>query len=128
MQRLAPGCSGEAVRGARGAPQEPWARRGRGQGVLGRVLPVPAQNTVYSSFYVAAVVKPSCLFFFFPAFSGRWVTSPRLSGGFLWRWDLVSPTTFYPCGCNHPSPDSLGVFRRHLDGLSEATPSLRRLL
>ena len=55
--------------------------------------------------------------FFFPALSGRWVTSPRLSGGFLWRWDLASPTTFYPCGCNHPSPDSLCVFRRHLEGL-----------
>jgi hypothetical protein len=49
------------------------------------------------------------------------------SGGFLWRWDLASPTTFYPCGSKHPSPDALCVFGRKLEGLSEATPSLRRL-
>src|SRR5712691_10018724 len=39
---------------------------------------------------------------------------------------LSSPTTFYPCGCKHPSPDSLCVFRRLLEGPEEATPSLRR--
>jgi hypothetical protein len=53
---------------------------------------------------------------------------PDWSGGFLWRWDLLSPTTFYPCGLNHPSPDSLCVLRRELEGLWEATPSIRRLL
>jgi hypothetical protein len=37
-------------RGARGAPQEPWARRGRWRGVLRSVLPMPAQNAVYSSY------------------------------------------------------------------------------
>ncbi len=48
------------------------------------------------------------------------------SGGFLGRWDVASPTTFYPCGCNHPSPDSLCVFRREPEGPEEATPSIRR--
>jgi len=32
-----------------GTPQEPWARCGRWRGALGSVLPVPAQNAVYSS-------------------------------------------------------------------------------
>jgi hypothetical protein len=53
---------------------------------------------------------------------------PDHAGGFLWRWDLASPTTFSPCGFKHPSPDALCVFRRQPEGLSEATPSLRRLL
>jgi hypothetical protein len=52
--------------------------------------------------------------------------SPDHSGGFLWRGDLASPTTFYPCGRKRPSPDSLGVFRREPAVLAEATPSLRR--
>src|SRR3989442_544106 len=51
---------------------------------------------------------------------------PEWSGGFLWRGDLLSPTTFYPCGRNRPSPDSLCVFRREPEVLSEATPSIRR--
>jgi hypothetical protein len=29
----------------------------------------------------------------------------------------LSPTTFYPCGLKCPSPDSLYVFRRELEGL-----------
>ena len=37
-----------------------------------------------------------------------------------------SPTTFYPCGLQRPSPDSLCVFRRPLEGPEEATPSIRR--
>ena len=49
-----------------------------------------------------------------------------VSGGFLGRWDVASPTTFYPCGCTHPSPDSLCVCRREPEGLWEATPSIRR--
>jgi hypothetical protein len=49
------------------------------------------------------------------------------AGGFLWRWDLTSPTTFYPCGLRHPSPDALCALRRQLEGPEEATPSLRRL-
>jgi hypothetical protein len=55
------------------------------------------------------------------------VTSPRS----VWRLPLalrsVSPTTFYPCGLPRPSPDSLCVFRRLLEGLEEATPSIQRL-
>src|SRR5919108_5898217 len=39
-----------------------------------------------------------------------------------------SPTTFSPCGLSCPSPDSPSVFRRELAGLSEATPSIQRLL
>src|SRR5262249_5179739 len=55
--------------------------------------------------------------------------SPDLaaSGGFLWRGDPSSPTTFYPCGLSHPSPYSLCVLRRELEDLWEATPSIRRL-
>jgi hypothetical protein len=53
---------------------------------------------------------------------------PDRSGGSLWRWDRVSPTTFSPCGREGPSPDALGVFRRELGGLCEATPSIQRLL
>src|SRR5712691_3683855 len=57
----------------------------------------------------------------------RCVTSPR----WLWRLPVAlgpsSPTTFYPCGLGCPSPDSLCVFRRELEVLSEATPSIRRL-
>jgi hypothetical protein len=49
------------------------------------------------------------------------------AGGFLWRGDPSSPTTFYPCGLLGPSPDSLCVFRRELESLEEATPSIRRL-
>src|SRR5215471_19613567 len=48
------------------------------------------------------------------------------SGGFLWRGDPSSPTTFSPCGLSHPSPDALCVLRRELEGPEEATPSLRR--
>src|SRR5215831_15200666 len=54
--------------------------------------------------------------------------SPDLdaSGGFLWRGDPSSPTTFYPCGLEHPAPDSLCVCRREPEGPEEATPSIRR--
>jgi hypothetical protein len=52
---------------------------------------------------------------------------PDRSGGFLGRWDLTSPTSFSPCGLACPSPDSLCVFRRELEGLCEATPSMHRL-
>jgi len=63
--------------------------------------------------------------FFLAGFRGA-VTSPRS----VWRlplaWRSVSPTTFYPCGFRHPSPDALCVFRRLLEGPEEATPSIRR--
>jgi hypothetical protein len=48
------------------------------------------------------------------------------AGGFRWRCDRSSPTTFYPCELSRPSPDALCVFRRPLEGPEEATPSLRR--
>lgn len=48
--------------------------------------------------------------------------SPDQSGGFLWRWNPSSPTTFSPCGFKYLSPDALCVFRREPEGLSEATP------
>src|SRR5690348_2579261 len=54
------------------------------------------------------------------------VTWPQL----VWRLPLalrsMSPTTFYPCGFRHPSPNALCVFRRLLEGPEEATPPLRR--
>jgi len=64
-----------------------------------------------------------------PKFHIRCVLSPSLdqAGGFPWRWDRSSPTTFYPCGRERPSPDSLCVCRREWEGLWEATPSIRRL-
>ena len=37
-----------------------------------------------------------------------------------------SPTTFYPCGLQRPSPDALCAFRRQREGPEEATPSIRR--
>src|SRR5712692_9712473 len=44
----------------------------------------------------------------------RGVTALRV----VWRLPValrsVSPTTFYPCGFRHPSPDALYVFRRLL--------------
>ena len=54
------------------------------------------------------------------------VTSPRA----VWRLPVAlgpsSPTTFYPCGFRRPSPNTLCVFRRLLEGPEEATPSIRR--
>src|SRR5229473_8284647 len=48
-----------------------------------------------------------------------------------WRLPVAlgpsSPTTFYPCGLQRPSPDALCVFRPLLEGPEEATPSIRRL-
>src|SRR5215471_17760170 len=48
-----------------------------------------------------------------------------------WRLPVAlgpsSPTTFYPCGLQRPSPDALCVLRRLLEGPEEATPSIRRL-
>ena len=48
-----------------------------------------------------------------------------------WRLPVAlgpsSPTTFYPCGLQRPSPDALCVFRRQREGPEEATPSIRRL-
>jgi hypothetical protein len=103
-------------------------RRPPARSTGGRTAGVPAQKWLCISFYVAAVVKPSCV-----CFSSRHALSavspdPDWSGGFLWRWDPSSPTPFSPCACTHPSPDALCVFRRGLEGLWEATPSLRRLL
>src|SRR5262249_26545678 len=47
-----------------------------------------------------------------------------------WRLPVAlgpsSPTTFYPCGLQRPSPDALCVFRRLVEGPEEATPSIRR--
>ena len=69
---------------------------------------------------------PFRMFFSLPALNAV-SHRPDRSGGFLWRWDLTSPTTFSPCGLAGPSPDSLCVFRRELEGLCEATPSIHRL-
>ena len=49
--------------------------------------------------------------------------SLETSGGSLWRGDLSSPTTFYPCGLQRPSPNTLCVCRREPEGPEEATPS-----
>jgi hypothetical protein len=39
------------------------------------------------------------------------------SGSFLWCWGQSPPTTFYPCGLKHPSPDSLCVLGREREVL-----------
>src|SRR4029453_11678180 len=75
-----------------------------------------------------AVVKPPRVFFLPLHSLGAVSYRPDQSGSFLWRWNPSSPTTFYPCGFKHPSPDSLCVLRREPEGLWEATPSIRRLL
>ena len=56
------------------------------------------------SFYVAAVVKPPCVCFSSLHAFGAVSHGPDRSGSFLWRWDLLSPTTFYPCGFNTRHP------------------------
>jgi hypothetical protein len=63
-----------------------------------------------------------------PRLNARYSRSHGLAqaGGFRWRWDLPSPTTFYPCGFRPPSPDALCVCRRLVEGPEEATPSMRR--
>src|SRR5262245_34442087 len=44
----------------------------------------------------------------------------RLRASMGWRLPLAlrptSPTSFYPCGLERPSPDALCVFRRQLEG------------
>src|SRR5262249_8605438 len=50
MQRLAPGRSGEAAAAHGGRCKSRGQGVATGRGVLGRVLPGPAQNTVYSSY------------------------------------------------------------------------------
>jgi len=63
------------------------------------------------SFYVAAVVKPSCVFFF-PAFSGRCVTSPRAVERLPWALaprasnDLLQPTF---CAAQLPADGLNGI-------------------
>src|SRR6267143_4625331 len=56
----------------------------------------------------------------------RCVTSPRAVWWLPVALGPSSPTTFYPCELSRPSPDSLCVFRRPLEGPEEATPSIRR--
>jgi hypothetical protein len=56
----------------------------------------------------------------------RCVTAPRAVWWLPVALGPSSPTTFYPCELRCPSPDSLYVFRRELEVLSEATPSIRR--
>src|SRR5438045_9419804 len=75
--------------------------------------------------------------------SGALLGKPSYVGSSLHAWHAVSlrperswwlpvalepssPTTFYPCGLEGPAPDSLCVFRRELEVLSEAPPSIRR--
>ena len=71
-----------------------------------------------TSFYVAAVVKPSCIGFSSLHSLGAVSHGPDWSGGFLWRWDLIRlQRPSIRAGSTHPSPDSLCVLRRELEGL-----------
>src|SRR2546422_7505246 len=56
----------------------------------------------------------------------RCVTAPRAVWWLPVALGPSSPTTFYPCELGGPSPDALCVFRRELEVLLEATPSIRR--
>src|SRR6266849_6971979 len=56
----------------------------------------------------------------------RCVTAPRAVWWLPVALEPSSPTTFYPCGLEGPAPDALCVFRRELEVLSEAPPSIRR--
>jgi hypothetical protein len=124
-------------------PKPPWPRpsprtpleaspspilRGLSRPRWGRVQGGQRQKGFCSSFYIAAVVKPPGIFLSFLHALGAVSHRPDWCGGFPWRWDLLSPTICSPCGLERPSPDSLCVLRRELEGLWEATPSLRRLL
>jgi hypothetical protein len=95
---------------------------------LRRAAAGTATQGLWMSFYVAAVGQPSCVCLPSLHSLGPGSTGPAGSGGFLWRWDPASPTTFSPCACPHPSPEPLCGFRRGLEDRWEATPSLRRLL
>ena len=60
-----------------------------------------------------------------------WALGHMPSLGLAASWGVgtrLSPTTFSPCGLNHPAPDALGVVGREREGLWEAPPSLRWLL
>jgi hypothetical protein len=61
---------------------------------LGSVRPGVTQKGLYSSFYVATVVKPPA-YFFAPAFFGHWITSPRP----VWRL----PVALGPIRLQRPS-------------------------
>jgi hypothetical protein len=50
------------------------------------------------------------------------------SGSVRWGWGPSPPTPCSPCGRTHPAPDALCVLGREREVLSEAPPSLRRLL
>ena len=106
-QPLAHGCGVgwlPEARGAQGAPgrgapqggrREKGRRWGGDQGG-------PVEKAVCIAFYVAAVVKPSCVFFF-PVFSGRCVTSPRAVSRLPWALaprvsnDLLTVRVSTPC-------------------------------
>jgi hypothetical protein len=64
-----------------GAPQAPWARRGRRRGVLGGAAGVVAPKSRLNFLLCCRCCQALLPIFFSPAFSGRWVTSPRL----VWR-------------------------------------------
>jgi hypothetical protein len=126
--RLAAGRSGELPRRAGGAGRGvrkrwPPARRA-GERATGGAARKGRLNFLLCCRCCQAPLKIFSFLHSLGAVSHR----PDRSGGFLWRWDLSSPTTFYPCGLHHPSPDALCVLRRELEGLWEATPSIRRRL
>jgi len=86
-----------------------------------------ARSLDYIAFYVAAVVKPPCVCFSSLHSLALCHMTPMGLAASCGVGTHPSPTTFYPCGLSHPSPDSLCVLRRELEGLWEATPSIRRL-
>jgi hypothetical protein len=86
----------------------PRGRRGRRQG---RGRPAGWRQKGFEFPSMLPLLSSSLEYFSSPPiFFGAVSPGPDRSGGFLWRWDLASPTTFYPCGFKHPSPDSLYVF------------------
>ena len=89
---------------ARGGP------RGRRRGMLGRARPAGRRKKGFKLPSMLPLLS-SPLEYFSPLYSLSAVShSPGRSGGFHWCWGPSPPTTFYPCGRTHPSPDSLCVF------------------
>ena len=126
-QHHATPCGAPLLRATKRALRLPLSLCARSSGRRRRAAGRHGEKGVWSSFYVAAVVKPSCMFFPLARSALCHLTPIGLaaSGGV---GTPPSPTTCSPCGLTHPSPDALCVVRRALEDLGEATPSLRRLL
>ena len=103
--RAAPGAGarGRGCRNALGTRAELWTGCGRRQEVLGGVRPGWRAKRPFEFPSMLPLLSSPLGYFFLPFHSlGAVSHGPDRSGGFLWRWDLASPTTFSPCGLHTP--------------------------